>query len=674
MPLLDAFLLDAAPLGVFISARTDRNSGVGTAQDPLNGSTKRGVPIPIALKLTADPSSREAEAILLSPSNIFVEGDIITISGVTGTQTDPWNGTFGIYNVSATGFNYLMLTAPLRPQGKPVVARLTFPIDKLLRDKLLPSARIQLGPGTFQTRGFAQGDARGFQAQSGWKIVGAGVDATVLQLVGADQADSHYHIIGMGIEPTGSAPIPPLQGFEISNLTFDANMDNQPGRPTPGYANVACGAVRILGNNCRISNVKAINWGTKSLKQGCFVFSIIDATGRPTGTDGQPILTETVLNGIEDCIALQPSKNCIRETTVFHIGGLKNPDNQARAFARAPFIRRNFLDGQFFTSADGTTPPAVPFPSAFITSKIGTQIIGNTGTFIGKRPHFRGSLDVGSYMRFYNPRDPLSRWNGYFPIVPLAGFPDTLLVDLTTSAGSNDNSDFVVMGTEFRGIAVASGINALISQNQIHNCWIGTYQSPLDDSVTDPTVPPTLAREEHLDPLNALNTRSMIVRSNVYKAVAVGPHFNMGGVSGAVGSNTVGYNATTGEREQEDPAHRKMVSLFFQRIRSSEAFATTSSIWDSQRLYARVPNCHCRRFHSIVWQHDRLKHCRNSGIVQGLSAGGYPSDRAQSHLARYSGWRIPGVDGSEWFWQIDVAAHHRRGGPPDQRGMPRAGS
>jgi len=249
----DSMILDAAEFAIFIAARSDRTFGIGSAQDPFNGRTRRGEKIQISLKLTADASGREAEASYSVPNQAFADGDVVEISGVTGPQTGPWNGTFGIYNVSPTKFNYLMGQTPLAPGGTPLAVRLTFPFDELMREKVHEDAFIHLGPGVFQTRGFAPNDARGFQARSGWKIVGSGIDTTVLQLVGADHADQHYHIIGMPIQPSGVNPITPLERFEISDLTLDANSDSQPGRPNPGYASVACGAIQILGAHCRVS-------------------------------------------------------------------------------------------------------------------------------------------------------------------------------------------------------------------------------------------------------------------------------------------------------------------------------------------------------------------------------------------------------------------------------------
>jgi hypothetical protein len=473
---------------------------------------------------------------------------MVIITGVAGLGSSVWNGTFGIYNVLASTFNFLLSKETANPQANPTAIRMTFEFDNVMRD-VPPHTRIHLGPGIFKTRGFAPNDARGWQPKTGQKIVGAGVNVTILQLVGAENADQHYHAVGMPIEPNGSTPIAPLEQFEISDLSIDCNMDNQPGRPDPGYGNVACGAVRILGNHCQIHNVKAINWGTKSLKQGCFVISIIQASGQPTGEDDHPILTETQHNGIEDCIAIEPSKNNARETTVLQIGGVKNSDNHAQGFGIASFIRKNFVDCQFFTSVGVGHPDPIAFASHFITSKGGTQITVDTGTFVGKHPHFRNELDERSYVRFYNPKDPLSRWNGYFQISLVDSTEEEFSV-LLGAAPPNTTADssFVIMGTEFRAIAVTSGLNAVVEQNQIHNCWIGgPYQSPMDDETEfDPDVPSTRATEERLDPLNALNTRSLIVRDNVYRHVAVGPCWNMGGVSGAVAGNSIAYNPVTG--------------------------------------------------------------------------------------------------------------------------------
>ena len=529
MALVDLFLTEAAQFNICISARTDGIAGSGTAQDPYNGSTRADLFTKVFL---SNPTfAQEAMAMTETPHHL-VDGDVISISGVEGGDAKLWNGTFVIYGVNAVSFKYWMKAQSFTPpEGNPACVRLTFPFDEVMRH-VPERVKICIGPGMFQTRGYAANDARGWQPKTGQKIVGEGIDVTVLQLVGAENADQHYHAVGMPITAVGLAAIAPLKHFEISDLTIDCNMDNQSGRPDPGYANVACGAVRVLGSHTRISRVKAINWGTKSLKQGSFVLSVIHASGQPSGGDGNPIVTATDFNGIEDCVAIQPSKNNARETTILHIGGVKNATNHAQGFGTAAYIRQNFVDAQYLSTSD-LTHPAVPFTSHLITSKSGTSITGNTGIFIGKRSHFRiALLDDKSFIRFNSPRNPTSRWNGYFPITPLGASTDTLAVDLSSSIGTADDSSFVVMGTEFRGIGLSSCEDAVVENNQIHNCWIGgPYQSPMDDSVSEPSSPPTLAREERLDPLNACHTRSLVVRDNIYRDVAVGPYFNAGGTA-----------------------------------------------------------------------------------------------------------------------------------------------
>ena len=379
MALLDAFLTDTAPFNVWLAVRMDSVAGAGTAQDPFNAGTRVGLPLSVTLAVGGPaPLDREAVATVSTPHG-FANGDLVSISGVTGDDAELWNGTFGIYGISDYSFKYYMKKPPApSPPGSPQCNLLTLLFDKILRN-IPPSTRVQLGPGVFQTRGFATNDARGWQPKTGQKIVGEGIDVTILQLVGAENADQHYHVVGMPITPVGLAVIAPLKHFEISDLTIDCNLDNQSGRPDPGYANVACGAVRVLGNHTRISRVKAINWGTKSLKQGCFVLSIIQASGQPSGGDGNPIVTATDFNEIIDCVAIQPSKNNARETTVLHIGGVKNITNHAQGFGTAACIRQNFVDAQYLTTLGPSRPVASPFPSHFVTSKTGTLITGDTG-------------------------------------------------------------------------------------------------------------------------------------------------------------------------------------------------------------------------------------------------------------------------------------------------------
>lgn len=66
MGLLDAFLREPAKSNIHIASRGDTLQGVGTAQDPLNGSTRRYPALRISLQLTSHASNREGEVTILS--------------------------------------------------------------------------------------------------------------------------------------------------------------------------------------------------------------------------------------------------------------------------------------------------------------------------------------------------------------------------------------------------------------------------------------------------------------------------------------------------------------------------------------------------------------------------------------------------------------------------------
>ncbi len=193
MALVDAFLQDSFEFNVWIAIRTDSASGTGTAQDPFNGATLSGPPIPVTLAISgSSPFDREAVVNTGSVRHGFESGDLVTISGVTGDDAELWNGTFGIYGVSDFSFKYYMKKAPEPfPPGNPQCVQLNVLLDKVMRN-IPANIRIHLGPGVFQTRGFAAGDDRGWQPKTGQKIVGAGFDVTLLQLLnGVSPAHSH---------------------------------------------------------------------------------------------------------------------------------------------------------------------------------------------------------------------------------------------------------------------------------------------------------------------------------------------------------------------------------------------------------------------------------------------------------------------------------------------------
>jgi len=109
MGLTDSFLLDPPSFDLVIAARRDNACGVGAADDPFNGATQRGAPVPVSLEngLPPENDAQHAQA-TAGTAHGLVDGDVVEISGVTGDNPEIWNGTFGIYGVTQNSFKYYM--------------------------------------------------------------------------------------------------------------------------------------------------------------------------------------------------------------------------------------------------------------------------------------------------------------------------------------------------------------------------------------------------------------------------------------------------------------------------------------------------------------------------------------------------------------------------------------
>jgi hypothetical protein len=205
-------------------------------------------------------------------------------------------------------------------------------LDFVLNNHCPANSHVHLGPGTFETNGYADGESTGWQPKAGMRIEGEGIGVTFLKLVGTTQ-NKPYFAIGHALT-TGNPAVPNLLDyFDVSDLTIDCNLAGQ----TPSQ--VSCAAIRIMGNHCRIRRVKAINWGTKYGPNRCYVISVIIADP-PSG------VMEVVDAGIEDCMVVEPATASIpanAPVTLIHAGGLET-STSAEAFGKSPFIRNCFLD------------------------------------------------------------------------------------------------------------------------------------------------------------------------------------------------------------------------------------------------------------------------------------------------------------------------------------------
>jgi len=122
-------------------------------------------------------------------------------------------------------------------------------------------------PGLYQTKG-CNTDVGPNTIYSGNYHIGAGVDKTTIQLVGAS------HLTGDGIIFGVAAPHW-VTGWGCSGMTLDCNAVNQPKWTGSGGTIGAIGCQG--GDHLSIQNVKLIGWGTATVKYECFPIGIFSA-------------------------------------------------------------------------------------------------------------------------------------------------------------------------------------------------------------------------------------------------------------------------------------------------------------------------------------------------------------------------------------------------------------
>jgi hypothetical protein len=332
-----------------------------------------------------------------------------------------------------------------------------------------------------------------WETKTGMKIIGSGIDITILKLVGATLVTGDNHKAVGSQSVTGAH----LTDFcEVSNFTVDCNMDGQPQTQDYDYAHVACGAVMLSGSHVRIRRVKAIHFGTKAIDVECFVIGLMLA---------HPEYPEAVDSGIEDCIAIQPCQQNIRETTVMHvIGGSDSVGGFLQRYSRAPFIRNCYVDCAFQNSVWAfPNNESLRFTVTEHPPGSGTW----WGTFTGKHKHGR---TMGQWVRLHVTGTVGLEWDGYFQIVDTPS-DYALSVALLSSTPPNQPAQWSTWcGVFFQALAVALCRSAIVEGNRVYNAFIG---GPYQDFY---------------------NIREVIIRNNYYRNVVIGVYFYMGGESAVV--------------------------------------------------------------------------------------------------------------------------------------------
>lgn len=154
----------------------------------------------------------------------------------------------------------------IRTDGKPGSGTQADPLDAssapkydALLARFTSNTTFHYAAGTYQTTGWHY--LRAQTAGPGCIHLGAGVDQTVVQLVGAVTLPDGI-IFGVDYYRT-------CDGFQVQNMTLDVNATQN---PMWSGATGSFGAISLQGNNILISNCKIINFGTS--RAGCECFPV----------------------------------------------------------------------------------------------------------------------------------------------------------------------------------------------------------------------------------------------------------------------------------------------------------------------------------------------------------------------------------------------------------------
>lgn len=128
-----------------------------------------------------------------------------------------------------------------------------------LLTKLQPDCVFHYGPGVYETYGWLFRSRK--TAGTGCKHYGAGIDRTVIRLIGAGNGPADGVVFASDFDRRAD-------GFELHNLTIDCNASAQP-KWREGPARFVAG-VNTRGSNITIKKVKIVRFGTRSVGTECF--------------------------------------------------------------------------------------------------------------------------------------------------------------------------------------------------------------------------------------------------------------------------------------------------------------------------------------------------------------------------------------------------------------------
>lgn len=188
---------------------------------------------------------------------------------------------------------------------------------------------VRVGPGIFRTRGkgFIESLESFWVAKPGQKIIGSGMWSTTLLYtchVPLGSTNSIAEIIA-GVSTA------PLLDFEVSDLTIDCDLANQPIIEGQKFPRLSIRAISIVGSDVQVRRVRVINFGTRTPFYVNGASDLTSAEGFPIRVAGCATVRNLTnftsqqfpsFNAcVEDCIIEQPDTSPAREITCLVVTG-----------------------------------------------------------------------------------------------------------------------------------------------------------------------------------------------------------------------------------------------------------------------------------------------------------------------------------------------------------------
>ncbi len=365
------------------------------------------------------------------------------------------------------------------------VTRISHRFDEVMRSVPLNSV-IRVGPGTFETRGFASTHVShasdfsqlftGYILRAGQRLLGSGVGVTTLKLVLPHDEVTQTTAVSNPNSPNATYA-------EVFDLNIDCNASGHVAPYGVFPAPVTCGAVELGGRFMCIRRVRAINFCVQAMPE-CFALAM-----RPSA-DGP-----ATFNVLEDCIVEQPGKNNTHETT------LLNSNGGHRASGLSPIVRHNYANCSYVQD-DGSAVSRAYVAVQSITQQADKELF----ELITKQPHHREAVN-NVHLNGVDATTP--SLNGAFPVVTKISETELIFkVAGTTNSLTGIGVSKAYLGVDYHGPLPGGGTGCVVEGNALFDC-------------------------EHPIYSDTGSTRDSVIRDNYFSDVGQAVNFSYAGGPGS---------------------------------------------------------------------------------------------------------------------------------------------